>query len=254
MMVNNEIGVIQPIADLGRLCRARGVLLHVDAAQAAGKLPIDVERLQVDLMSLSAHKLYGPKGIGALYVRSSPAVALEAQMDGGGHEKGLRSGTLPSHQIVGMGVACAIARAEMADESARIAALRDRLRAGLAALPGIRFNGDLTQRVPHNLNVTFADSGAGPLGARLPGVAVSAGSACNSASAAPSYVLRAIGLTDALARNAMRISLGRHTSAADVDTFLYQLGRALDVAPVTPGLSAAGPVDRPGAPRRCPGQ
>nr|WP_314545430.1 aminotransferase class V-fold PLP-dependent enzyme [uncultured Massilia sp.] len=227
MMVNNEIGVIQPIAELGRLCRARGVLLHVDAAQAAGKLPIDVDLLQVDLLSLSAHKLYGPKGIGALYVRSAPAVRLEAQMDGGGHEKGLRSGTLPSHQIVGMGEACELARLDMAAESARIAALRDRLREGLAALPGVRFNGDLQQRVPHNLNVSFTGPGAESLADRLPGIAVSAGSACNSASTAPSYVLRALGLSDAHARSAMRISLGRTTNAAHIDYLLLQLRQAL---------------------------
>ena len=225
MMVNNEIGVIQPIAELGRICRARGVLLHVDAAQAAGKVEIDVERLQVDLLSLSAHKLYGPKGIGALYVRNDPAVVLEAQMDGGGHEKGLRSGTLPSHQIVGMGEACALARLEMAGEAARIGTLRERLRAGLAELPGVRFNGDLQRRVPHNLNVSFA--GIAGLADRLPGIAVSAGSACNSASAAPSYVLLALGLDEALARGAMRISLGRYTNAADVDHLLRQLRLAL---------------------------
>jgi len=225
MMVNNEIGVIQPIKALGRICRARGILLHVDAAQAAGKLAIDVDDLQVDLLSMSAHKLYGPKGIGALYVRSSPRVALEAQMDGGGHEKGLRSGTLPSHQIVGMGEACELARLELAAESVRIAALRDRLRSGLAALPGVQFNGDLEQRIPHNLNVSF--SGVEGLADRLPGIAVSAGSACNSASAAPSYVLRAIGLSDALARGAVRISLGRYTGAADVDHLLAQLRVAL---------------------------
>jgi len=223
MMVNNEIGVIQPIQELGRLCRARGILLHVDAAQAAGKLPIDVDALQVDLLSMSAHKLYGPKGIGALYVRSSPQVRLEAQMDGGGHEKGLRSGTLPSHQIVGMGEACELARVELAAETMRITSLRDRLHSGLAALPGVRFNGDLEQRIPHNLNVSFAGAGGAGLADRLPGIAVSAGSACNSASAAPSYVLRAIGLSEALARGAMRISLGRYTSAADVDHLLGQL-------------------------------
>jgi cysteine desulfurase len=225
MMVNNEIGVIQPIEALGRICRARGVLLHVDAAQAGGKLPIDVDRLQVDLMSLSAHKLYGPKGIGALYVRSEPQVALEAQIDGGGHERGLRSGTLPSHQIVGMGTACELARLELAAEPARIAALRARLLAGLATLPGVRFNGDLQQRIPHNLNISF--EGADAPADRLTGIAVSAGSACNSASAAPSYVLRALGLSDTLARNAMRISLGRYTSDADIDQLLQQLGVAV---------------------------
>ena len=225
MMVNNEIGVIQPVAELGRICRARGVLLHVDAAQAAGKLPLEVDALQVDLLSLSAHKLYGPKGIGALYVRSDPPVALEAQIDGGGHEKGMRSGTLPSHQIVGMGEACELARLELAGETVRIGALRDRLHAGLAALPGVQFNGDLAQRIPHNLNVSFA--GAAPLADRLADIAVSAGSACNSASAAPSYVLRAIGVSDALARSALRISLGRYTSAADIDYALGQLRRAL---------------------------
>ncbi|QJE01580.1 aminotransferase class V-fold PLP-dependent enzyme [Massilia forsythiae] len=223
MMVNNEIGVIQPVGEFGRICRARGVLLHVDAAQAAGKLHIDVERLHIDLLSLSAHKLYGPKGIGALYVREG--VRLEAQMDGGGHEQGLRSGTLPSHQIVGMGAACELARLEMDAEALRIGALRDRLRDGLAALPGVRFNGDLDRRIPHNLNVSFAD--CGPLAERLPDIAVSAGSACNSASAAPSYVLRALGLGDALARSAMRITLGRYTGLADVDHFLLQLRLAL---------------------------
>jgi cysteine desulfurase len=225
MMVNNEIGVIQPIEALGRICRARGVLLHVDAAQAAGKLAIDVQGLQVDLMSLSAHKLYGPKGIGALYVRAG--LLLEAQMDGGGHEQGLRSGTLPSHQIVGMGEACALAQLEMAGESARIALLQERLRAGLAQLPDVRFNGDLVRRIPHNLNLSFARSGADSLADRLPGVAVSAGSACNSAASAPSYVLRALGLDDALARSALRISLGRYTGAADIDTLLQQLRMAL---------------------------
>ena len=227
MMVNNEIGVIQPIAALGRICRARNVLLHVDAAQAAGKLAIDVGHLQVDLLSLSAHKVYGPKGIGALYVRNDPAVRLEAQMDGGGHERGRRSGTLPSHQIVGMGEAFELARLELAAESARTAALQERLRAGLAALPGVRFNGDLQQRIPHNVNVSFAGVGVEALADRLDGVAVSAGSACNSASAAPSYVLQALGLTDALARSAIRISLGRYTSAADVDHLLLQLRLAL---------------------------
>jgi len=227
MMVNNEIGVIQPIAELGRLCRARGVLLHVDAAQAAGKLAIDVDRLQIDLLSLSAHKLYGPKGIGALYVRGNPKVALEAQMDGGGHERGLRSGTLPSHQIVGMGEACELARLEMDGEAARIGALRARLQSGLAALPGVRFNGDLRRRIPHNLNLSFTGAGTGPLADSLPGIAVSAGSACNAAHAAPSHVLRALGLSDALARNAMRISLGRYTSAAEVEHLLLQLRLAL---------------------------
>ena len=225
MMVNNEIGVIQPIAALGRICRARGVLLHVDAAQAGGKLAIDVDQLGADLLSLSAHKLYGPKGIGALYVRSG--VALEAQMDGGGHENGLRSGTLASHQIVGMGEACALAQREMAGETARIALLQERLRAGIEALPGVRFNGHLEQRIPHNLNVSFAGGGAAALADRLPDIAVSAGSACNSASSAPSYVLRALGLDDALARSALRITLGRYTGAADVDYLLQQLRVAL---------------------------
>lgn len=226
MMVNNEIGVIQPIGALGRICRSRGILLHVDAAQAAGKIAIDVDALQIDLLSLSAHKVYGPKGIGALYVRSDRPVALEAQMDGGGHEKGLRSGTLPSHQIVGMGEAFAFARQDMAAESGRLAVLAQRLRAGLAALPGVQFNGDLEQRIPHNVNISVARPGGG-LSDQLTGIAVSAGSACNSASAAPSYVLRALGLSDALARSAIRISLGRYTTAADVDELLRQLRLAV---------------------------
>lgn len=217
MLVNNEVGVVQDIATLGRLCRERGVLFHVDAAQAAGKVPIDLGALPVDLMSLSAHKVYGPKGIGALYVGRKPRVRLDAQMHGGGHERGMRSGTLPTHQIVGMGEAYRLAALEMDAERERIAALRDRLWAGLSRIAAVNVNGDLVQRVPHNLNVSFSFVEGESLLMGMKDVAVSSGSACTSASLEPSYVLRALGLPDELAHSSIRFSLGRFTTAEEID-------------------------------------
>lgn len=223
-LVNSEIGVIQPIEEIGALCRERGILFHVDAAQATGKVAIDLQKLDVSLMSFSAHKTYGPKGIGALYVRRRPRVRLEAQMHGGGHERGFRSGTLPTHQIVGMGEAYRLAREEMAEEVPRIRALRDRLLAALLELPGIHVNGDLERRVPHNLNVSVegieGDALLLSLGEEL---AVSAGSACTSASLEPSYVLRALGRTPELARSALRLTLGRFTTVEEIDTAIRLL-------------------------------
>ena len=218
MLVNNEIGVIQDIAAIGALCRSRGILFHTDAAQASGKLPIDLATLPVDLMSLSAHKTYGPKGIGALYVRRKPRVRIEAQMHGGGHERGMRSGTLPTHQIVGMGEAYRLARETMGAENERIRALRDRLLAGLQSIPEVRINGDLEQRVPHNLNISFQFVEGESLLMGMKGLAVSSGSACTSASLEPSYVLRALGLSDEIAHSSIRFSVGRFTSEADIDS------------------------------------
>jgi cysteine desulfurase len=229
MYVNNEIGVIQPIAELGELCAARGIVFHVDAVQAAGKIAIDLQRLKVDLMSFSAHKVYGPKGVGALYVRQDAGLQLEAQIDGGGHENGMRSGTLATHQIVGMGEAFALAGQLLAEESARIRALHQRLWAGIADLPGVRLNGCAVQRVPHNLNVSFPPTRYGPLGSQLLGIAVSAGSACNSAAAAPSFVLLAIGRTPEVARNAVRFSLGRGTTEAEIDYVVAAVRQVLAV-------------------------
>lgn len=217
MMVNNEIGVIQPIAEIGEICRARGIIFHVDAAQATGKVAIDLERLKVDLMSFSAHKTYGPKGVGALYVRRKPRVRLEAQMHGGGHEKGLRSGTLATHQIVGMGEAFRLARVEMAAENERIRMLRDRLLTGLRDMEEIYVNGDLEHRVPHNLNVSFNYVEGESLIMGMKELAVSSGSACTSASLEPSYVLRALGRNDELAHSSIRFTLGRFTTAEDID-------------------------------------
>jgi cysteine desulfurase len=217
MHVNNEIGVIQDIRKIGEICRARGVLLHVDAAQSAGKVPIDLASLPVDLMSFSAHKIYGPKGIGALYVRRKPRVRLEAQMHGGGHERGLRSGTLATHQIVGMGEAFRIAREEMAEENKRILALRERLWNGLKDMDEVYINGDLTQRVAGNLNVSFNFVEGESLIMALKDIAVSSGSACTSASLEPSYVLRALGRNDELAHSSIRFTLGRYTTAEEVD-------------------------------------
>ena len=217
MFVNNEIGVVQPIAELGELCRARGVLFHVDAAQATGKVEIDLDKLKVDLMSFSAHKTYGPKGIGALYIRRKPRVRLEAQMHGGGHERGFRSGTLATHQIAGMGEAFRIAQEEMQAENARIRALRDRLWTGLQRIEEVYLNGDIDQRVPHNLNVSFNFVEGESLIMAIKDLAVSSGSACTSASLEPSYVLRALGRNDELAHSSIRFSIGRFTTEADID-------------------------------------
>ena len=224
MAVNNEIGVIQPIPQIGALCRERGVLLHVDAAQATGKIDIDLGQWPVDLMSFSAHKTYGPKGIGALYVRRKPRVRLEAQMHGGGHERGLRSGTLPTHQIVGMGEAFRLARLEMAAELPRLTALRDRLLAGFADMEAVYVNGDLIARVPHNLNLSFAYVEGESLIMAIKDIAVSSGSACTSASLEPSYVLRALGRDDELAHSSIRFSIGRPTTEAEID-FTIELVR-----------------------------
>lgn len=217
MFVNNEIGVIQPIAEIGEICRSKGIIFHVDAAQATGKVVIDLEGLKVDLMSFSAHKTYGPKGIGALYVRRKPRVRLEAQTHGGGHERGLRSGTLATHQIVGMGEAFRIAREEMAAENERIRMLRDRLLAGIQDMEEVYVNGDLEHRVPHNLNVSFNFVEGESLIMGIKELAVSSGSACTSASLEPSYVLRALGRNDELAHSSIRFTLGRFTTEADID-------------------------------------
>src|SRR5438876_8219747 len=217
MLVNNEIGVIQPIAEIGEICRAKGIIFHVDAAQATGKLPIDLGALKVDLMSFSAHKTYGPKGIGALYVRRKPRVRIEAQMHGGGHERGMRSGTLPTHQIVGMGEAFRLARLEMAKDNERIRMLRDRLTQGLSEIEEVYINGDLEQRVPHNLNVSFNFVEGESLIMAIKDVAVSSGSACTSASLEPSYVLRALGRSDELAHSSIRFTVGRFTTEEEID-------------------------------------
>ena len=217
MFVNNEVGVIQDIAALGEICRESGVLFHVDAAQATGKVAIDLESLKVDLMSFSAHKTYGPKGIGALYVRRKPRVRLEAQMHGGGHERGLRSGTLATHQIVGMGEAFRIAREEMTSENERIRQLRDRLLNGIKDLEEIYINGDMEKRVPHNLNISFNFVEGESLIMAMKELAVSSGSACTSASLEPSYVLRALGRNDELAHSSIRFTIGRFTTDADID-------------------------------------
>ena len=217
MYVNNEIGVIQDISALGEICRERGILFHVDAAQATGKVDIDLDKLKVDLMSFSGHKTYGPKGIGALYVRRKPRVRLEAQMHGGGHERGLRSGTLATHQIVGMGEAFEIARLSMGTENERIRMLRERLRAGFADLDETYVNGDLERRVPHNLNVSFNYVEGESLLMAIKDIAVSSGSACTSASLEPSYVLRALGLSDEMAHSSIRFSIGRFTTVEDID-------------------------------------
>ncbi len=217
MAVNNEIGVIQPIAELGEICRDKGVIFHVDAAQSTGKMPIDLNALKVDLMSFSAHKTYGPKGIGALYVRRKPRVRLEAQMHGGGHERGLRSGTLATHQIVGMGEAFRLARVEMATENERIRMLRDKLLRGLTDIEETYVNGDLEQRVPHNLNISFNFVEGESLIMAIKDIAVSSGSACTSASLEPSYVLRALGRSDELAHSSIRFTIGRFTTEEEID-------------------------------------
>jgi cysteine desulfurase len=217
MWVNNEIGVIQPIDEIGELCRSKGIIFHSDAAQATGKMPIDLEKTKVDLVTFTAHKSYGPKGIGAMYVRRKPRVRIEAQMHGGGHERGLRSGTLATHQIVGMGEAFRIAREEMATEIPRIRALRDRLAAGLGKIEEVYVNGDMAHRVPHNLNISFNYVEGESLIMAIKDIAVSSGSACTSASLEPSYVLRALGRSDELAHSSIRFTFGRFTTEADVD-------------------------------------
>ncbi|MBE2969021.1 IscS subfamily cysteine desulfurase [Burkholderia cepacia] len=223
MLANNETGVIQPVTEIGALCRARGIVFHCDAVQAAGKIPVDVNALNVDLLTVTAHKVYGPKGIGALYVRRKPRVRIEAQMHGGGHERGMRSGTLPTHQIVGMGEAFRLAKEEMAEESRRVGALRDRLLAGLSTLDEVYVNGDLARRIPHNLNVSFNFVEGESLIMGIKGVAVSSGSACTSASLEPSYVLRALGRSDELAHSSIRFTLGRFTTEAEVDSVIAQV-------------------------------
>ena len=217
MMVNNEIGVVQDIPAMGEVCRKRGIVFHVDAAQATGKMPIDLGALKVDLMSFSAHKTYGPKGVGALFVRRKPRVRIEAQMHGGGHERGMRSGTLPTHQIVGMGEAFRIAKEEMAAEGERIRMLRDRLWKGLSSIEEVYVNGDLERRVPHNLNVSFNYVEGESLIMAIKDVAVSSGSACTSASLEPSYVLRALGRSDELAHSSIRFTVGRYTTVEEID-------------------------------------
>ncbi|MBP6335999.1 MAG: IscS subfamily cysteine desulfurase [Vitreoscilla sp.] len=217
MYVNNEIGVIQDIPRLGALCRERGVIFHVDAAQATGKVDIDLKTLPVDLMSLASHKTYGPKGIGALYVRRKPRIRLEAQMHGGGHERGLRSGTLPTHQCVGMGEAFRIAKEEMVAEQPRIQALHDKLVKGLSEIDQTFINGHLTRRVPHNLNISFNYVEGESLIMGVKGLAVSSGSACTSASLEPSYVLRALGRSDELAHSSLRMTIGRFTTEEEID-------------------------------------
>jgi len=217
MHVNNEIGVISDIAEIGEITRAHKVLFHVDAAQSAGKVPIDLKTMKVDLMSFSAHKIYGPKGIGALYVRRKPRVRLEAQMHGGGHERGMRSGTLPTHQIVGMGEAFRIAKQEMASENERFIKLRDRLWNGLKDIEELYVNGDLEHRIPGNLNLSFNFVEGESLIMALKDLAVSSGSACTSASLEPSYVLRALGRNDELAHSSIRFTLGRFTTEEDID-------------------------------------
>lgn len=236
MMVNNEIGVIQDIAQIGELCKANKTIFHVDAAQATGKVDINLNELKVDLMSFSAHKTYGPKGIGALYVRRKPRVRIEAQMHGGGHERGMRSGTLAPHQIVGMGEAFRLAKLEMKEENARILALRNRLWAGLSQMEEVYLNGDLTARVPHNLNVSFNYVEGESLIMAIKELAVSSGSACTSASLEPSYVLRALGRNDELAHSSIRFSIGRFTTEADIDFAIKllaeKIGRLRELSPL----------------------
>ncbi|HEU0234322.1 MAG TPA: IscS subfamily cysteine desulfurase [Gallionella sp.] len=236
MLVNNEIGVVQDIAAIGQICRDKGILFHVDAAQATGKVAIDLQQLKVDLMSFSAHKTYGPKGIGALYVRRKPRVRLEAQMHGGGHERGMRSGTLPTHQIVGMGEAFRIAQAEMAQENERLRMLRDRLLSGLMSMEEVHLNGDMKQRVPHNLNISFSFVEGESLMMAVKDVAVSSGSACTSASLEPSYVLRALGRSDELAHSSIRFTVGRFTTVEEVDYVIElmknKIGKLRELSPL----------------------
>ncbi|VVE68174.1 cysteine desulfurase [Pandoraea captiosa] len=236
MAVNNEIGVIQDIATIGEICREKGIIFHVDAAQATGKMPIDLATLKVDLMSFSAHKTYGPKGIGALYVRRKPRVRIEAQIHGGGHERGMRSGTLATHQIVGMGEAFRLAREEMAVENERIRMLRDRLLTGLTEMEEVYVNGDMEKRVPHNLNISFNFVEGESLIMAIKDVAVSSGSACTSASLEPSYVLRALGRNDELAHSSIRFTVGRFTTEQEVDYVVEllksKIGKLRDLSPL----------------------
>lgn len=236
MMVNNEIGVIQDITAIGKLCRENNVIFHVDAAQATGKVEIDLEQLPVDLMSFSAHKTYGPKGIGALYVRRKPRIRIEAQMHGGGHERGMRSGTLATHQIVGMGEAFRLARVEMQTENERIRRLRDKLLAGLQEIEEVYVNGDIEHRVPHNLNISFNFVEGESLIMAVKDIAVSSGSACTSASLEPSYVLRALGRSDELAHSSIRFSIGRFTTDEDVEYTIQlmknKIGKLRDLSPL----------------------
>jgi cysteine desulfurase len=236
MFVNNEIGVIQDIAAIGAVCRAKGIIFHVDAAQATGRVAFDLSTLPVDLMSLTAHKTYGPKGIGALFVRRKPRVRLEAQMHGGGHERGMRSGTLPTHQIVGMGKAYAIAQEEMQAENIRIKGLHDRMIAGLEQIEQVFINGNVDKRVPHNLNMSFNYVEGESLIMGIKGLAVSSGSACTSASLEPSYVLRALGRSDELAHSSLRMTIGRWTTEADidyaVDTIRTNVAKLRDLSPL----------------------
>lgn len=228
MHVNNEIGVIQDIATIGEICRERKIIFHVDAAQSTGKVPIDLQTLKVDLMSFSAHKTYGPKGIGALYVCRKPRVRIEAQIHGGGHERGMRSGTLATHQIVGMGEAFRLAKEEMATENDRIKMLRDKLWNGIKDMEEVYLNGDLEQRVAHNLNVSFNYVEGESLIMALKDMAVSSGSACTSASLEPSYVLRALGLNDELAHSSIRFSIGRFTTEEEIDYVIEVINKSID--------------------------
>lgn len=236
MHVNNEIGVVQDIAAIGKLCRSKDILFHTDAAQSAGKVAIDVNAMNIDLLSLSAHKIYGPKGIGALYVRRKPRVRLEAQMHGGGHERGMRSGTLPVHQCVGMGEAFRIAKQEMAQENARVGQLRDRLYNGLKEIEEVYVNGDLKNRIAGNLNISFNYVEGESLIMALKDLAVSSGSACTSASLEPSYVLRALGRNDELAHSSIRFTLGRFTTEADVEYTIKlvkeKIGKLRELSPL----------------------
>ena len=236
MFVNNEIGVIQDVTAIGNICRAKGIIFHVDAAQATGRVDIDMASLPIDLMSLTSHKTYGPKGIGALYVRRKPRVRLEAQMHGGGHERGMRSGTLPTHQCVGMGEAYRIAKLEMHAENARIKALHDRMVTGLKGIEQVFINGHETQRVPHNLNMSFNYVEGESLIMGIKGLAVSSGSACTSASLEPSYVLRALGRSDELAHSSLRMTIGRWTTEEEIDfaisTIKHNVAKLRDLSPL----------------------
>jgi cysteine desulfurase len=236
MFVNNEIGVIQDIAAIGKICREKGVIFHVDAAQATGRVEVDLATLPVDLMSLTSHKTYGPKGIGALYVRRKPRIRIEAQMHGGGHERGMRSGTLPTHQIVGMGEAYRVAKEEMAEENKRITALQQRLMNGLKGIEQVFINGHETQRVPHNINMSFNYVEGESLIMGIKGLAVSSGSACTSASLEPSYVLRALGRSDELAHSSLRMTIGRWTTEEEIDfaisTIKHNVAKLRDLSPL----------------------